>query len=47
MYGVGVDFAYDAGNPVTPIGPGVDNMSDWWFRSVPSLLVLLPEPSSF
>ncbi|GAA5905609.1 hypothetical protein JCM8208_005785 [Rhodotorula glutinis] len=42
MYGVGVDFAYDAGNPVTPIGPGVDNMSDWWFRG-PEYRALKPQ----
>jgi len=32
MYGVGADFAYDAGDPVTPIGPGVEKQDDWWFR---------------
>lgn len=36
MYGVGAGFSYDAGDPVAPLGPGVQDMKDWWFRFVPS-----------
>ncbi|GAA5855113.1 hypothetical protein JCM9279_001956 [Rhodotorula babjevae] len=42
MYGVGPDFEYAAGNPVTPIGPGVSDISDWWFRG-PEYRALKPQ----
>ena len=34
MYGVGSNWDYTAGDPVTPLGPGVAKQDDWWFRFV-------------
>ncbi|GAA6060598.1 hypothetical protein JCM10212_004577 [Sporobolomyces blumeae] len=42
MYGVGPNFAYDAGNPVDPIGPGWTTQDDWWFRG-PNYRALKPQ----
>ncbi|GAA5929274.1 uncharacterized protein JCM15063_004106 [Sporobolomyces koalae] len=42
MYGVGPNFAYSAGNPVDPIGPGWTTFDDWWFRG-PSYRALKPQ----
>ncbi|GAA6005970.1 hypothetical protein JCM11491_004076 [Sporobolomyces phaffii] len=42
MYGVGPNFAYSAGNPVDPIGPGWTMFDDWWFRG-PSYRALKPQ----
>ncbi|GAA6040009.1 hypothetical protein JCM8097_004736 [Rhodosporidiobolus ruineniae] len=32
MYGVGENWAYDAGAPTDPLGPGWTHQDDWWFR---------------
>ncbi|GAA5894458.1 hypothetical protein JCM8208_006246 [Rhodotorula glutinis] len=45
MYGVGNGFSYDAGNPVVPIGPGLDSQDEWWFRG-PSFRALAPAARS-
>ncbi|BGP51592.1 hypothetical protein JCM10450v2_007540 [Rhodotorula kratochvilovae] len=42
MYGVGSDFAYDAGDPVSPIGPDLQQQDDWWFRG-PEYRALKPQ----
>ncbi|GAA6054082.1 hypothetical protein JCM3770_006164 [Rhodotorula araucariae] len=42
MYGVGPNWAYDAGNPVEPIGPDLQNQDDWWFRG-PKYRALKPQ----
>lgn len=36
---------YDAGNPVVPIGPGLDSQDEWWFRG-PSFRALAPAARS-
>ncbi|BGP11317.1 hypothetical protein NBRC10512v2_007256 [Rhodotorula toruloides] len=45
MYGVGAGFSYDAGDPVAPLGPGVREMEDWWFRG-PQARALKPQNGS-
>lgn len=32
MYGVGPGFTSVAGDPFAPIGPGLKDRDDWWFR---------------
>ncbi|ORY51762.1 hypothetical protein BCR35DRAFT_310676 [Leucosporidium creatinivorum] len=41
MYGVGADFNYTAGDPVSPIGPDLPTQDDWWFRG-PAYRALAP-----
>ncbi|KAK4703440.1 hypothetical protein P7C70_g2778, partial [Phenoliferia sp. Uapishka_3] len=48
MYGVGgsrqgFGWTYDAGDPVSPIGPGVASQDAWWFRG-PAYRALAPPP---
>ncbi|GAA6060878.1 hypothetical protein JCM10212_000161 [Sporobolomyces blumeae] len=45
MYGVGQDWAYEAGNPVDPIGPDVATRDAWWFRG-PAYRALKPQNES-
>ncbi|POY71101.1 hypothetical protein BMF94_5858 [Rhodotorula taiwanensis] len=42
MYGVGPDWAYDAGPPMNPIGPGLATQDEWWFRG-PEARALPPQ----
>ncbi|GAA5871291.1 hypothetical protein JCM3774_000902 [Rhodotorula dairenensis] len=41
MYGVGPDWAYDAGPPTDQFGPGLEQ-DDWWFRG-PKARSLTPQ----
>ncbi|GAA5992324.1 hypothetical protein JCM10908_000426 [Rhodotorula pacifica] len=41
MYGVGPNWAYDAGAPTDPLGPGLQQ-DDWWFRG-PKARSLTPQ----
>lgn len=36
MYGVEAGFSYEAGDPVAPLGPGVQKLEDWWFKCASS-----------
>ncbi|GEM11553.1 galactose-binding domain-like protein [Rhodotorula toruloides] len=45
MYGVGTGFDYDAGDPVVPLDPGVQDMDEWWFRG-PQARALKPQNGS-
>ncbi|BGP35236.1 hypothetical protein JCM10296v2_007070 [Rhodotorula toruloides] len=45
MYGVGAGFSYDAGDPVVPLGPGVQKVEEWWFRG-PQARALKPQNDS-
>ncbi|GAA6055117.1 hypothetical protein NBRC10513_000803 [Rhodotorula toruloides] len=45
MYGVEAGFSYEAGDPVAPLGSGVQKLEDWWFRG-PRARALKPQNDS-